>query len=424
MSPWTMWRPGHQLADRADARDVLGDAGDPDVLLDHAAALDAAAGPDLAADLGAQRARLADGLEVVHRQPLALVHLHPLRVAGDDVGRALQAERLGAELEHLVGHVAVEPLDDRHHRDHRGDADQDAQHGQQRAQLVGPQRLHRDADRLTEEHGGPPRPSCAPRPSRSCRRGCGSCRCAWSAMSRSCVTRMIVWPFSCSFSKSFMISSPVAESRLPVGSSASRIDGSITSARAIATRWRWPPDSSFGLCVMRSVRSTRSIARLASSMRFSFGIARVDERQLDVVQRRRARQQVEGLEHEADLAVADRGELVVVHLRDDLAAQHVAALARRVEAADQVHQRRLARSGGAHHRDVLARLDLEAHAAQRVDLLGAHLVGAPEVLGVDDGPAAGLARDRGAGRRGAGHDFLPFCSVLMRASSFRFRSVL
>ena len=39
------------------------------------------------------------------------------------------------------------------------------------------------------------------------------------------------------------ISAPVAESRLPVGSSASTIAGSPTMARAMATRWRSPPDS-------------------------------------------------------------------------------------------------------------------------------------------------------------------------------------
>src|SRR2546430_12545370 len=32
-----------------------------------------------------------------------------------------------------------------------------------------------------------------------------------------------------------------------VGSSASTIDGEFTSARATATRCRWPPESSFGL---------------------------------------------------------------------------------------------------------------------------------------------------------------------------------
>src|SRR5258708_40149608 len=50
-------------------------------------------------------------------------------------------------------------------------------------------------------------------------------------------------------SSNTMISSPVFESRLPVGSSAKMIDGLFTSARAIATRWRWPPDNSLGLCL-------------------------------------------------------------------------------------------------------------------------------------------------------------------------------
>ena len=35
----------------------------------------------------------------------------------------------------------------------------------------------------------------------------------------------------------------VRVSRLPVGSSASRIDGLLISDRAIATRCCWPPDS-------------------------------------------------------------------------------------------------------------------------------------------------------------------------------------
>ena len=179
-------------------------------------------------------------------------------------------------------------------------------------------------------------------------------RWACSAMSCSWVTRMIVLPCSCSRANSRMMSSPVAESRLPVGSSASRIEGFMTSARAMATRWRWPPESSFGLWFMRSARSTSSSAPLRALEPGVLRHAGVDERQLDVVQGAGARQQVEGLEDEADLAVADRRQLVVVHLRDDLAAEHVGALARRVEAADQVHQRRLARARGSHDGHVLA----------------------------------------------------------------------
>ena len=47
-------------------------------------------------------------------------------------------------------------------------------------------------------------------------------------------------------SSSFMMSTDVAGSRFPVGSSASRISGRLTNARAIDTRCCSPPDSSFG----------------------------------------------------------------------------------------------------------------------------------------------------------------------------------
>jgi hypothetical protein len=52
--------------------------------------------------------------------------------------------------------------------------------------------------------------------------------------------------------------------------------------------------------------------------------ARVEQRQLDVVERGRARQQVELLEHEADLAVADRRERVAVERLDVLAVERYA----------------------------------------------------------------------------------------------------
>jgi hypothetical protein len=52
-------------------------------------------------------------------------------------------------------------------------------------------------------------------------------------------------------------------------------------------------------------RPARPLAALAARQ------AGVDQRQLDVVQRVGARQQVEGLEDEADLLVADAGELLV-----------------------------------------------------------------------------------------------------------------
>src|SRR6185437_924968 len=93
------------------------------------------------------------------------------------------------------------------------------------------------------------------------------CRCARAAMSGSCVTSTMVCPVSHSCSNNRMISLPVAESRLPVGSSARRMLGSFTRARAMATRWRWPPDSSLGRWSIRFPNPTFSSAAFARSRR-------------------------------------------------------------------------------------------------------------------------------------------------------------
>ena len=231
----------------------------------------------------------------------------------------------------LLGDVAVEPLGDGHHRDHRGDADQDAEHGQERAQLVRAQRGERRcATALSEGHGQVPaapllasltvRSSLSIWPSRM-----WIVRWACSAMSRSCVTRMMVLP-----SLVQPLEQPhdlLAGGGVEVAGGLVRqqdATGCITSARAMATRWRWPPESSLGRW-LHAVAQLHHLQRLARALQpLLLGDAGVDQRQLDVVQRGGARQQVEGLEDEADLAVADRGQLVVVHLGDDLAAQDVA----------------------------------------------------------------------------------------------------
>ena len=132
--------------------------------------------------------------------------------------------------------------------------------------------------------------------------------------------------------------------------------------------------------------------------------ARVDERQLDVVQRVGARQEIECLENETDLAVADVGELVVDHGGDVLAVELVAAGRRRIETAEHVHERRLARAGRAHDGEVFVAMDLQRDAAQGVDGLGAHLVELGHVLDLNDEGAVG-ARDAGTGvSRGRGRD--------------------
>ncbi len=122
----------------------------------------------------------------------------------------------------------------------------------------------------------------------------------------------------------------------------------------MATRWRWPPESSLGLCSMRAPRPTDSRTSLRAGDALGGGGAVVDEGELDVVEAGGAGEEVEGLEDEADLLVADAGELVVVELGDVVAVEPVFTLGRGVEAADEVHQGGLAGAGGAHDGDVLA----------------------------------------------------------------------
>ena len=89
-------------------------------------------------------------------------------------------------------------------------------------------------------------------------------RPAAAATSGACVTMMIVWPLACSCRRSASTSCAPSLSRAPVGSSASSRSGSLTSARAIASRWRWPPESALGglpAVLADASRSSRSRPR-------------------------------------------------------------------------------------------------------------------------------------------------------------------
>ena len=77
------------------------------------------------------------------------------------------------------------------------------------------------------------------------------------------------------------------------------------------------------------------------------------------------REQVEGLEDEADATAAQAGARAVAHSGDVCALEEVAALGLHVEAADDVEQRRLAGARGPDDRKPLASLDAEVHVDQR-----------------------------------------------------------
>src|SRR5439155_1337556 len=74
-----------------------------------------------------------------------------------------------------------------------------------------------------------------------------------------------------------------------------------------------------------------------------FGVG-VRQRHDHLVKRTGARQQVEVLEHEPNLAVADLRPLIVADLRDLFAIKPVPPVRRPIQAAENIHQRAFARS--------------------------------------------------------------------------------
>ncbi len=197
-------------------------------------------------------------------------------------------------------------------------------------------------------------------------------RSACAAMPRSCVTMTIVrlfWAFK--VRRIVRISSPVALSRLPVGSSANRTSGSMARARAMATRCISPPDSSRGLCFNRCPRPTIS----SSSLARGDVLCRVPQiarstpcadhqRREHVFQRRQLGQQVIELEDHAELLVAQRVAPAARQVVDALAVEMDFAGVRPVERGQQVQQRALARPALTDDRQELAVAHLEVDAAQ------------------------------------------------------------
>src|SRR5438128_483020 len=118
--------------------------------------------------------------------------------------------------------------------------------------------------------------------------------------------------------------------------------------------------------VVYAVAETDLLERRERALSPGVPIAAVDEWQLDVLDRVQPREQVVRLKDEADVLVADPSELVVGHLPDVLAREHIGAAVGDVEAAEDVHERRLPRPRRAHDRDELGRTDIEIDPAQRV----------------------------------------------------------
>jgi hypothetical protein len=122
-------------------------------------------------------------------------------------------------------------------------------------------------------------------------------------------------------------------------------------------------------------------------------LAAVEQGKLDVFLGRGARQQVESLEHESQAFAPEHGALVAAEALDVDAAEQVHAAGRRVQAAEQVHRRRLARAARPHHRDEFAGLDPQVDPAQGLEGGIALAIGLGDAAQRDQG---GLSGHRGS----------------------------
>src|ERR1700761_3969499 len=207
-----------------------------------------------------------------------------------------------------------------------------------------------------------------------------------STIAASCVAITTVVPVLLIRSRTFMMPIEVAGSMFPVGSSASRIIGRLTNARAIAPRCCSPAGELVGHAVVLAFKAHEvedlghhpldEAPRLADHL----------EREPDVLLDGLVRQQPEILENAADLAAKGR-DLPVRELRQVVASDEDAAIVRPLLAENQAQERGLTRAGGTDEKDELSLVDRHVDVLQGGPILARVDLG--DVLKLDHGTITG-----------------------------------
>ena len=174
------------------------------------------------------------------------------------------------------------------------------------------------------------------------------------ASSWSCVTCTNVMPMSrWMFLSSNCISLRSFRSSAPSGSSSSSTRGTLTSARASATRCCWPPDSCRGLRPPYPVEADDAEHLLDLTLQLGAALALAAQPEGDVLEDRQVREERVALEDGVDVALVRRQS------GDRAVAEVDRPRARLLEAADHAQRRRLAAARRPEQRVELAALDLE-----------------------------------------------------------------
>ena len=182
----------------------------------------------------------------------------------------------------------------------------------------------------------------------------------------SCVTTIMVMPSRASSTMTSSTSLIISGSSAEVGSSNSIAIGSMASARAIATRCCWPPESSAGYLsrVRREPDPLQQLYALGHGL-----VVRPAQhlllRQAQVLDHPQMREQFEMLEHHADAGAQLRQ--VGLGIVDLDAVEDDRRPLERLQRVDTFDQRRLARTRGAAHHHHLALGDAGRAIRQRLE---------------------------------------------------------
>ena len=211
-------------------------------------------------------------------------------------------------------------------------------------------------------------------------------RSAHAAADGSCVTITSVRSPSSTVRRS-RSSTPRPErvSSAPVGSSAKITSGSETSARAIATRCCWPPESCAGGA--GPGRRARRPRAPRGSWRAGCAAPASRDGSDDVLLGGQRAEQVEGLKDEADALAPQPGERVLGQPAQLVLAEPHAAGRGTVEPGGELQQRRLAGARRPHDRRERAPLERQRDAVERAHRAVAAPEHADEILELDHAAA-------------------------------------
>ncbi len=116
------------------------------------------------------------------------------------------------------------------------------------------------------------------------------------------------------------------------------------------------------LAATKSDRCKDAISFFAK-LRICQALRAIKQRQLDVLPRRCARQEIKTLKDETDFPIANIGEPIAIKARNIGSIQNVMARSRSIETTEKIHQRGFPGTACAHQGNKFAGLNLKRNAA-------------------------------------------------------------